>query len=516
MTTQQNNQDALESRLQEVQVENDLLLVQIHQLEEELEHYFMKNQELEKGQPAGSQGNGAQGKGWVDDELPDTLAENQRLHTLVEVQRKIHQLESQQALNVKLGNILIKGVESPGSFLSVPGKLGKIWRMSSRQTPPAVLGGKNFDKVIAAHSEGGFEGVEKLMAGVSQSEAMQANAYTALARHLMKSDRAGTAKAARLAYTLDPRPYRLKWLAFRLHETGEIIEAEAMLDSLPPDIQFSESEARQDSQLRYEAKHIRRSEAKLKTGFLERRTEVERQLNRLSREREEQANLAADRQAQIEQLTQAKTQEEEKSDLVLRQLFQVQEELENQYLKCQTLEQEKSVLVAQKDEQAYLVAARQAQVDLLTQSKAAEEAELGREIEALKLAQAQLEQEKSALAGQKETQAELAAARQAQVDLLTQSKAAEEAELGREIEALKQAQAQLEQEKAALAGQKEAQAELAAERLRKIDELQHQAQARQASEAELSIRQQMIHEEMVRAEAQLDLIKDVLLREPGL
>jgi hypothetical protein len=34
--------------------------------------------------------------------------------------------------------------------------------------------------------------------------------------------------------------------------------------------------------------------------------------------------------------------------------------------------------------------------------------------------------------------------------------------------------------------------------------------------AEYEHRQQLMHEEMVRAEGQIDLIKDVLLREPGL
>jgi hypothetical protein len=125
-------------------------------------------------------------------------------------------------------------------------------------------------------------------------------------------------------------------------------------------------------------------------------------------------------------------------------------------------------------------------------------AERQHEIETLKQVRAQLEAEKAALAGRQEESAQLAEER------------------GREIETLKQVRAQLEAEKAALAGRQEESAQLATERLNQINELQRQIQSRQAGEADLAARQQLMHEEMVRAEAQLDLIKDMILREPGL
>jgi len=89
-------------------------------------------------------------------------------------------------------------------------------------------------------------------------------------------------------------------------------------------------------------------------------------------------------------------------------------------------------------------------------------------------------------------------------------------ERDRELELLKQSQAKLEEEKTVLAGRHEKQSKLAAERLKQINELQQQIQNRQAGEADQAARQQLMHEEMVRAEAQLDLIKDMLLREPGI
>lgn len=353
----------------------------------------------------------------------------------------MHRIESGNALNARLGNILIQSVSAKGKLLGVPTKLLKIWRESEAKGVPAALGGEKCEKVIAAYQEGGLEAVAKLLSSIT-APVIKANAYTALARHLRHGQPAKAAEVARLAYEEDPRPFRLKWLAFRLYESGKISEAEAMLSLLPKDIQFSDSEARQADQVRYEAQSARLREARQRTGFESRRQAIENQLKQLGLERDKQARLAAERQAQLEQLTQA---------------------------------------------------------------KAAVELELGREIEALKQVQAEREQEIALLEQARDQQARLAEERQTANEALAKEKAE-----------LAQAKAQLEQEKSVLAGRHEEQAKLAAERLKQINELQQQIQSRQANEAELAARQQMMHEEMVRAEAQLDLIKDMLLREPEL
>src|SRR5690606_1738155 len=105
-------------------------------------------------------------------------------------------------------------------------------------------------------------------------------------------------------YTLDPKPFRLKWLAFRLHEAGEVAEAEAMLAILPADTPFSDSEARQASRLRSEANNARQHEAKQKTGFSEQRAAIDKQLRNLKQERDEQSKLASDRSHEIEKRNQ--------------------------------------------------------------------------------------------------------------------------------------------------------------------------------------------------------------------
>lgn len=359
--------------IKELQEENELLLSQLHLVQEELEKYYLRNKALENGQAGKLQNTTPSAQGWVDDELPDALAENRRLQMLIEVQQKIHQLETHNTLNVRLGNMLIESAASSGSLLSVPGKLRKIWQEENQQTPPKSLGGKGFDKVITVYSEGGFDAVERLIAVVSISPAMQASALTALARHLMKSDSAQAAEAARRAYALDPRSFRLKWLAFRLHEAGEIAEAEAMLAILPADTPFSDSETRQANQVRSEAKHIRQRAAKQQTTFFERRAEIDKQLNALAQERDKQSKLAAERSAEIEQCNQ----------------------------KLNSLQQTNSRLEQEKSDQLKRYEAAESQV-----------IERNREIAALHQARAQLETENAALVQQCEAAERLAGERE--------------------------------------------------------------------------------------------------------
>ena len=123
-----------------------------------------------------------------------------------------------------------------------------------------------------------------------------------------------------------------------------------------------------------------------------------------------------------------------------------------------------------KDEQAKLAQERQAQIEQLTQAKAVAEKAAGERAQ-------QLEEATKA----KDEQARLAGERLKQIEQLTQAKAAAEKTAG--------------------------------ERLQKMNELLLEIQNRKVSEAELVSRQKLMHDEMVRAEAQLELIKDILLRE---
>ena len=384
-----------DAQIKVLEEDKELLFNQLHVVQEVLERLHHGAQSTD-----GQNSAGGITLYWVDDRLPELMAENLRCTTLLETQREVHRLETQHALASELGQILIEGTTSPTALLAVPARLLKVWRQERKQVPTRELGGKSFDKVIAAYHEGGLAAVERLLTSVSASPTVQANALTAVARSLMHREPTKAAEIARRAYGIEPRPFRLKWLAFRLHEAGELLEAESMLEVLPPDVHFSDSESNQASRLRSEARQLRMRDAKQKCSFAERRAEVERQI----------ASLTA-------------------------------------------------ALIQARDEQASLAVQRQG------------------EVESLHLTLAQREQEQSALRARSE-------ALQTDVAALTQAR--------------------------------DEQTALAVQRLKQLNESNEQVQSRQSAETKLAARQQCMQEDLAKAEAQLDLIKDLLLREPRL
>lgn len=198
----------------------------------------------------------------VDDYLIKALAENLRHQALLKAQTAVHDLQARYALSGQLGDILIKGVRSTGALFSVPGRLHQAWRQNRRVVPPAALGGKSFDRVIEAYQRGGDDQVQALLDHASVSSAVQASAWTAVARTLTSVEPATAAALAHRAFALEPRGFRQKWLAFRLHEAGELLEAEALFTLLPSEVQFTDSEARQRDRMLKEASKYREMQAR--------------------------------------------------------------------------------------------------------------------------------------------------------------------------------------------------------------------------------------------------------------
>lgn len=251
--------DAKDARIKELTEENELLFEQLHVVQEELEKYYHKLKECEQRKGSGASADGSVVV--IPPQANEALAENLKLRALVMQQQAALQVESTNSIAARLGEMLIHGVSSAGAFIALPLKLRQMWKALDQAVPPAALGGKSFQKVLDAHAAGGSEAVEKLLDSVFLSPVMRANAYTALARQVMLTDARQAADLARLAWETDPRPYRLKWLAFRLHEADDAINAEALLDMLPGDISMSDSEERQAARLRQEAKRERAQQA---------------------------------------------------------------------------------------------------------------------------------------------------------------------------------------------------------------------------------------------------------------
>lgn len=248
-----------EARIRELTKENDLLFEQLQVVQEDLERYYHKLKECEQNKRNVSNDCTPV---IISSQDPEILAENLKLRALVEQLQAALRVESTNSLAVRLGEILIRGVSSAGAFITLPFKLCRLWKTLDKTTPPASLGGKSFQKVLEAQTSGGAEAVEKLLDSVSLSPAMRANVYTAVARQCLTDDTQQAAAYARQAWEMDPRPYRLKWLAFRLYDANDAITAEALLNMLPDDISMTESEKRHAYRIQQKSRQQRIQQAK--------------------------------------------------------------------------------------------------------------------------------------------------------------------------------------------------------------------------------------------------------------
>ena len=424
-----NNQSIYDSnQIVELKEENQLLFEQLTIVQEELERKFHRLKELEERSKKIS--NPIQPE-LVGDDYYKTIAELQFQKELNKVQAELNAIQIKNLINVKVGDLFIESINSVGGIVSLPGKLLDFWKKNKKRKPPKSLGDDRYNLVLKAYENGGNEAVEVLMGTVNVSSFISGNAYTALARGLMSKDPKMSAAAAYKAYECDPKPYRLKWLACRVHEAGDVIRAEALLSCLPADMNFSDSERKQANRIRQESLSIRLADSREKAKIDKKQEAIKEKLDHLA------TNLA-----------------------------DVQSKLLNS-------ESSKKIIDASREEQARLAESRQ------------------RDIEGLKEIQAQLETRGAAAAEQI-------------------------GELEGQIRSLVEERTAFEEAKAQIIASREEQAQLAKERLTIITDLQLKIQNREEAELALTNRQQLMQEELVRAEAQIDIIKDILLREPGL
>ena len=310
--------DAKDARIKELTEENELLFEQLHVVQEELEKYYHKLKDCEHCNGGGMETGGSIVV--ISPKASEAIAENLKLRALVAQQQIALQVERTNSLAARLGEMLIKGVSSVGAFIALPVKLYRMWKALDQTEPSAALG-RGFQKVLNVYATDGSNGVEKLLDSVFLSSVMRANAYTALARQVMLTDARQGAELARLAWKTDPRPYRLKWLAFRLHEAGDTINAEVLLDMLPADISMNASEKRHANRIRQEAKQECARQAKkttenfqteltqlqvalttLKTAAAESKKQLDALTARLNKQAEEHKQELAQRDNQIAEL----------------------------------------------------------------------------------------------------------------------------------------------------------------------------------------------------------------------
>ncbi|MDE5832163.1 MAG: hypothetical protein K2H64_04130 [Desulfovibrio sp.] len=142
------------------------------------------------------------------------------------------------------GRDLFDNIYSLPRLLLTSLKLRRLKTQDAKMKPPAELGGKGYSAVIKAFEAGGDKAVEELLASVEISSRIKGEAYTVLAKKALEDDPKTAFSYAFKAWRADPAPFRLKWLAFRAYDAEDIWIANAIINILPKDINFSESEGR--------------------------------------------------------------------------------------------------------------------------------------------------------------------------------------------------------------------------------------------------------------------------------
>ena len=137
-----------EDRIRELTEENELLFEQLHVVQEELEKYYHRLKECEQRTAAPTAGSGV-----CSAKALDAFMENWKLRALVQQQKIALQVVCRNSLPARLGKILITGVGSTSSFLSLPLKLRRMWKAIDRTVPPPELGGKDFSEAIKAYAK---------------------------------------------------------------------------------------------------------------------------------------------------------------------------------------------------------------------------------------------------------------------------------------------------------------------------------------------------------------------------
>jgi hypothetical protein len=312
----------------------------------------------------------------------------------------------------------------------------------------------------------------------------------------------------------------------------------------------AEALAQRDAETKAKTEAIaqRDAEAKAKSEAIAQRDALANDNTALTTARDEQAKLATERQTALTALqTQHDSLAQEKTKLIAdsvklawaRDQLGIQKEAEAK-AKAEALAQRdaetkaktevaaqrnaeaKDEAMAQRDalakDKAELTAARDAQAKLATERQSA--------LTALQTQNDSLLQEKAKLIADSADLArardQLGSQKDEEVKARAEALAQRDAEAKAKSEAIGQRDA-LAKDKAALTAARDVQAKLANERQSALTTQQAAVTSEQqlvhqlkANNQEFAARQQMLQEELIKAEAQIDLIKDLLLREPGL
>ena len=253
----QTNNDS--NNINELNEENNLLLSHLKKVQDELELYYNKSKEYER--MINEQNKNKNFNFDKNREIEKIITENNKLKLKIKILKKIQDIKLKNSLSIRLGNILIDSVKSKKEIFLLPFKLFNIWRAWAQRTPPKALGGENFSSLLQTYETGGVTEIEKILDSHFVSPHIKADAYTKIARHVKNIDPNKSVEFAKKAYETDPQSYRLKWLAFRLYDAGDVKTSDTILAILK-NISMSDWELQQSKIIHTESEYVFNEESK--------------------------------------------------------------------------------------------------------------------------------------------------------------------------------------------------------------------------------------------------------------
>ena len=161
---------------------------------------------------------------------------------------------------LKLGRLIADSTQSGTEFLCLPIRMLRLWksvrnqRRGKEHSQTVASRSERFESICQAartiYADSGSHVVEQYLESQISEPRYLASAFTDLAKNVKDSDINTAVLFARKAAAIDPRSFREKWLAFLLFDSGDLIGASKILDSLPSDIRLNESESRKVQTIR--------------------------------------------------------------------------------------------------------------------------------------------------------------------------------------------------------------------------------------------------------------------------
>lgn len=230
------------SVVQELQKENDLLVQQLHVAQEMLERFYLNRNyktAIEKCDTKDHAQSCPKSKG-TEIVFDKKLAE-------LEVLELIHKAEKENSMNVLVGNLVLNSLGSMRGIFLMPFLVLKLMccKWKSKKIDKS---GFELRAVLEIYKNDGYEcALDRLKQkcnGVCLSDMC-----TDLARKLKAENKLDAARFALVAYFNDPKPFRLKWLAFRLNEFGLNAYASAIFTLQRDRMSFNPNEIKKTKEI---------------------------------------------------------------------------------------------------------------------------------------------------------------------------------------------------------------------------------------------------------------------------